>query len=252
MTVKYPKGHTPLTTKQHPDNLYINKQAGGHVLSHNPPQGKVSHHGVFPTRGAAVAHIKKTTLGKVYHAPGTSAATRKKNTASLNRMTKMKSMQYTTQQEEHMEEPVVKSFSEFFDDGDTVEKGMKMKKKAKGRGVAKQIGNEMDPHRGKPSGSVFVGPSRGGYKAGAVDRDHARKPHAPRSGVVGNASMKSEGAPTLSKALFPVTDRVQLAVYAGLPEDNALAQNIERQTLHVPPSRNLAMERESGLASQDE
>ena len=132
--------------------------------------------------------------------------------------------------------------------GQAIEKGMKHKgkkgKKGKKTGLAHKIGNEMDPHRGKPSGSVFVGPSRGGYKAGTVDREHAKKPHAPASGIV--------------KALFPVQASPQLAVYDGLTEDAALAQNIEASltpgaahNLFMPSARNLAVENEQGLA-QDE
>lgn len=129
-------------------------------------------------------------------------------------------------------------------DVEVVEKGGKKKMKAKMKGgVAKRVGNEMDPHKGKPSGSVFVGPSRAGSLGGAVDRNASSKPRKPASGVV-----KS----------FPSVDRVQLVQYEGLGMDAALAQQIQDSQdptkphqLYTPSARNLAVEQEQGIADTE-
>jgi hypothetical protein len=115
-------------------------------------------------------------------------------------------------------------------EAEVVEKGGK--KKLRGKGLAKRVGNEMDPHKGGKTGS-FVASKRTGGGEQSPERNHAVKPHAPRSGVV--------------KAMFPMVSKVQLVEYTGLSEDNALAQQIEAShagqdhTLFTPSQRNLAM-----------
>lgn len=172
--------------------------------------------------------------------------------ANMKRSSK-KSMQYTQGETKMSKE--LESFEEIFkSDGDEahcptcggeveiVEKGGK--KKMKARGVAKKIGNEMDPHKGGKTGT-FVDHKRPGSLGSAVDRDHAKKPHAPRSGVV-----KSEGG----EALFPqATTPFRLVQYTGLGEDAALAKQIEdsqdpqkAHSLYTPSMRNLAVENEGG------
>lgn len=160
-------------------------------------------------------------MGKVVHAPGLSAAQKKKNTASLNRMTDMSNMKKKSLTQDQPEgEVMIKSFAEFFETD--VEKGMKKK----GKGVAAKIGNEMEPHRGSKTGSFVKQPKVSSAGKGA-ERDHAKKPHAPRSGVV-----KS----------FPSFDSVQVVEYTALP-DMVLAKQLEENSLSVPSLRNPEMER---------
>ena len=89
----------------------------------------------------------KPKMGKIVHKPGLDAATKKKNAASLNKMTKMGK---STTQDQPEGEVMIKSFAEFFETD--VEKGMKKK------GVAAKIGNEKDPHRGNKTGSFVKQP----------------------------------------------------------------------------------------------
>lgn len=165
-----------------------------------------------------------------------------------------KSMKYTHQGETKMSKDL-ESFEEIFkSEGDeahcptcggeveVVEKGGKKKMKAK-RGMAKEIGNEMDPHKGGKTGS-FVDHKRPGSLGSAVDRNHSSSPRKPRNGVV-----KSEGG----EALFPMTNRVQLVEYTGIGDDAALAKQIEdsqdpqkAHSLYTPSLRNLAVENEGG------
>ena len=97
----------------------------------------------------------------------------------------------------------------------------------KGKG-AKKLGNEMHPHKGKARGQVDH--PRGGMKGPAVQRD-AVKPKNP----------------TVEKAMFPVNSHYAATEYVGLEQDNVLAKSIESgsEALHVPPQRNLEMEKES-------
>jgi len=159
----------------------------------------------------------KPKMGKVVHAPGLSAAQKKKNTASLNKMTKMGK---STTQDQPEGEVMIKSFAEFFETD--VEKGMKKK----GKGVAAKIGNEMNPVRGSQPGS-FVKKKGVSSAGGGAERDHAKKPHAPRSGVV-----KS----------FPSFDSVSVVEYTALP-DMVLSKQLEENSLITPSLRNPEMER---------
>jgi hypothetical protein len=117
-------------------------------------------------------------------------------------------------------EVMIKSFAEFFETD--VEKGMKKK----GKGVAAKIGNEMNPVRGSQPGS-FVKKKGVSSAGGGAERDHAKKPHAPRSGVV-----KS----------FPSFDSVSVVEYTALP-DMVLSKQLEENSLITPSLRNLEMER---------
>lgn len=106
--------------------------------------------------------------------------------------------------------------------GHTMEKGMKSKgKKASAKGMAKQIGNEADPHKGGKTGSFVTGRPRPGSLGEVVNRKGAAG--KPKSGIVG----KSETESTFAKAMFPVTSNVQLVSYTDGSHPEAAAKTEE-------------------------
>ena len=136
--------------------------------------------------------------------------------------------------------------------GNEIQKGDKKRKK----GVAKDIGNEMDPHRHKPAGSgPVIAPRAGVHKTGSVQRNAVQ----PKNPTVTNKSEQ----PDLSKALFPLNSNPQLVQYVGPENDQSLAKSIEiaaqpgsgtESGLYASSRRNLAMEQESakmGLSKAD-
>lgn len=203
------------------------KSLGGGVhVSYRPkgdkgrPQSGLPH---FPDAKAAMAAIQ------THHAKMSGGK-------SPTKLTK-KSLYLNTNQGEAMEsfEDIFKSEDSTCEScGHVLEKGMKSK------GKKSKVGNEKDPHKGGKTGS-FVNHARTGMGAGPVDKESAKRPHAPKTGVV--------------KAMFPVNGNPRLATY-GLSEDNALSKSIEAMNngeahnLFTPPMRNMAMEQESSRSNE--
>lgn len=217
----------------HSYQMYAPGSGGVHVV-HRTPDGLPSR--LYPKSGSGTSH------GSLREAKAACAAHHALITARhMNRSIRPTNQEENTVHSEGLFEEIFKSETDECcptcgGDVEVVEKGGKKKLKAKGKGMAKQIGNEMAPHKGPASGQVS--PPRTGSLGSAVDRNHSSKPRKPASGIV--------------KALFPSVDRVQLVEYTGLASDAALAQQIEASQdptkahqLFTPSARNMEMERAS-------
>lgn len=153
-------------------------------------------------------------------------------------MKPQKSMSFTNHKENQMEETFEDMFKSEAVCGECGqhmdEEVQKSAAKRKKKGMAKQIGNEMDPHKGGKTGT-FVNHQRPGSLGSKVDRNHSSKPRKPANGMVGKSEGEEieqpEQKPTVVKALFPVRHNVQLVDYAlvgqtGMVEDTSKTPNL--------------------------